>query len=64
MALFLWWSLWSAAIHCRFSHRPIGVRSLVLVPLALAGVFPRLFLTFTIIEALLAIGPWLLLARE
>jgi hypothetical protein len=34
------------------------------VPLALAGVFPRLFLTFTIIDALLAIGVWLLLARE
>jgi hypothetical protein len=36
----------------------------VLVPLAIAGVFPRLFLTFTIIDALLAIGAWVLLARE
>jgi hypothetical protein len=36
----------------------------VLIPLAIAGVFPRLFLTFTIIDALLAIGAWVLLARE
>ena len=36
----------------------------VLVPLAVAGVFPRLFLTFTIVDALLAIGAWVLLARE
>src|SRR5262249_22826899 len=36
----------------------------VLIPLALAGVFPRLFLTFAIIDALLAIGAWALLARE
>ena len=36
----------------------------VLIPLAIAAVFPRLFLTFTIIDALLAIGAWLLLARE
>ena len=37
---------------------------LVLVPLVLAGVFPRLFLTFTIADVLLAIGAWALLARE
>jgi hypothetical protein len=37
---------------------------LVLVPLAIAGVFPRLFLTFTLLDALLAIGAWVLLARE
>jgi hypothetical protein len=36
----------------------------VLIPLAIAGVFPRLFLTFTLLDALLAIGAWLLLARE
>ena len=36
----------------------------VLVPLAIAGVFPRLFLTFTIFDVLLAIGAWTLLARE
>jgi len=36
----------------------------VIVPLALAGVFPRLFLTFAIIDALLALGAWTLLARE
>jgi len=36
----------------------------VLIPLAMAGVFPRLFLTFTIIDVLLAIGAWALLARE
>jgi hypothetical protein len=36
----------------------------VLIPLAMAEVFPRLFLTFTIIDVLLAIGAWALLARE
>ena len=36
----------------------------VLIPLAMAGVFPRLFLSFTIIDVLLAIGAWALLARE
>jgi hypothetical protein len=36
----------------------------VLIPLAIGAVFPRLFLTFTIIDALLAIGAWVLLARE
>jgi hypothetical protein len=36
----------------------------VLIPLAIAGVFPRLFLTFTLLDALLAIGAWLLLRRE
>ena len=36
----------------------------VLIPLAIAAVFPHLFFTFTIIDALLAIGAWLLLARE
>jgi len=36
----------------------------VLIPLAMAGVFPRLFLTFTIIDVLLAIGAWAFLARE
>jgi hypothetical protein len=35
----------------------------VLIPLAVAGVFSRLFLTFTIIDALLAVGAWALLAR-
>jgi hypothetical protein len=34
------------------------------VPLAIAGVFPRLFLTFTIFDVLLAIGAWTLPARE
>jgi hypothetical protein len=36
----------------------------VLIPLAIAGVFPRLFLIFTIVDALLAVGAWALLARE
>jgi len=36
----------------------------VLIPLSIAGVFPRLFLTFTLLDALLAIGAWVLLARE
>jgi hypothetical protein len=35
----------------------------VLVPLALAGVFPRLFLTFAIFDASLALGAWALLRR-
>jgi hypothetical protein len=37
---------------------------LVLVPIAIAGVFPRLFLAFTFVDVLLAIGAWLLLARD
>src|SRR6516162_1843891 len=36
----------------------------VLIPLSIAGVFPRLFLTFTLLDALLAIGAWVLLTRE
>jgi hypothetical protein len=35
----------------------------VLVPLGIAGVFPRLFLTFAILDALLALGAWALLRR-
>lgn len=35
----------------------------VLIPLAIAGIFPHLFLTFAIFDALLAIGAWILLAR-
>ena len=37
---------------------------LVLIPLAIAGVFPHLFITFTLLDASLAIGAWVLLARE
>lgn len=37
---------------------------LVLVPLALTGVFPHLFLSFAILDASLAIGAWVLLRRE
>jgi hypothetical protein len=36
----------------------------VLVPLAIAGVFPHLLLTFAILDPSLAIGAWVLLARE
>jgi hypothetical protein len=36
----------------------------VLVPLAIAGVFPHLLLTFAILDPLLAIGAWALLGRE
>jgi hypothetical protein len=36
----------------------------VLIPLALAGVFPHLFVTFTLLDASLAIGAWALLGRE
>ena len=36
----------------------------VLIPLAIAGVFPRLFLTFTLLDVSLAIDAWMLLARD
>jgi hypothetical protein len=48
-----------ASIIDRLAFSPV-----VLVPLALAGVFPRLFLTFAILDVSLAIGAWALLARE
>jgi hypothetical protein len=37
---------------------------LVLVPLALTGVFPHLLLSFAILDASLALGAWALLRRE
>lgn len=37
---------------------------LVLIPLALAGVFPRLLLLFAILDPLLGLVAWYLLARE
>lgn len=37
---------------------------LVLVPLALTGVFPHLLLSFAILDAALALGAWALLRRE
>lgn len=37
---------------------------LVLVPLAMAGVFPHLLLTFAILDPLLGLVAWVLLARE
>jgi hypothetical protein len=37
---------------------------LVLIPLAIAGVFPHLFVTFAMLDAFLAIGAWALLGRE
>jgi hypothetical protein len=36
----------------------------VLVPLAMAGVFPRLFGTFAVLDPALAIGAWMLLGRR
>jgi hypothetical protein len=36
----------------------------VLVPLAMAGVFPHLMITFAILDPLLGIGAWLLLSAE
>jgi hypothetical protein len=36
----------------------------VLVPLAIAGVFPHLLLTFAILDPVLAIGAWVLLGRK
>jgi hypothetical protein len=35
----------------------------VLVPLAIAGVFPHLLLTFAIFDPSLAVGAWMLLSR-
>ena len=35
----------------------------VLIPLAIAGVFPHLLLTFAAFDALLAIGAWIFFAR-
>ena len=35
----------------------------VLVPLAVAGVFPHLFLAFTALDVSLAIGAWLIFSR-
>jgi len=37
--------------------------SIVLLPLAFAGVFPHLLVAFTILDMTLAIGAWLLLSR-
>ena len=37
---------------------------IVLVPLAIKGVFPHLFIMFAIFDALLAIGAWVLLDRK
>ena len=36
----------------------------VLIPVALAGVFPHLLLTFAVFDVLLAIGAWILFARR
>jgi hypothetical protein len=35
----------------------------VLVPLAMAGVFPTLLLTFAVLDVLLALGAWIFFAR-
>lgn len=37
---------------------------IVLVPLALLGVFPNLMLTFAVLDPLLAVGAWRLLHKE
>lgn len=36
----------------------------VLIPLAIAGVFPHLFIVFAILDPSLAIGAWVLLSRK
>ena len=36
---------------------------LVLVPLAIAGVFPHFLLTFAVLDPMLGVGAWLLLSR-
>jgi hypothetical protein len=46
-----------------FVGRPMLV-PVVLVPLALAGVFPHLLLTFAVLDPLLSIVAWVLLARK
>jgi hypothetical protein len=48
-----------AAIVDRLVFVPI-----VLVPLAVAGVFPHLLLTQAILDPLLAIGAWVLISRD
>lgn len=42
----------------------IALVPLVLVPLALSGVFPRLLLTFAILDPVLALAAWYLLNKE
>jgi hypothetical protein len=37
---------------------------IVLLPLAIAGVFPHLLMTFAVLDPSLAIGAWALLGRE
>jgi hypothetical protein len=37
---------------------------LVLVPSAIAGIFPRFLLAFAVLDPTLAIGAWLLLSRS
>jgi len=37
---------------------------LVLVPVAIAGVFPHFFLAFAVLDPTLGIGAWLLLSRS
>jgi hypothetical protein len=36
----------------------------VLIPLAVSGVFPHLFVALAILEPLLGFGAWVLLARK
>jgi hypothetical protein len=37
---------------------------LVLIPLAIAGIFPHLLLAFAVLDPTLGIGAWLLLSRS
>jgi hypothetical protein len=37
---------------------------LVLLPIAFAGIFPRLFVAFALLDASLAVGAWLLMHRK
>ena len=48
----------AASVYDRLTLVPV-----VLVPLAIAGVFPHLFLAFAILDAALAIGAWVLFGR-
>jgi hypothetical protein len=36
----------------------------VLLPLAIAGVFPHMLLAFTVLDMTLAVGAWMLLHRS
>jgi hypothetical protein len=58
LALFIRWPL------RRQADRRVVLIPLVLVPLAIAGVFPHFLLAFAVLDPTLGIGAWLLLSRS